>query len=542
MKNLKSIEEFLQEAISLKMYKENLPKKLWYNKSDGYKSWDNIFGKNINRITIPLQKVDVVLPKYINMMGDINRYLEGKGYRINNVEDYLNNKVYKIGDTKNPLKIGSLLKKYMDNKIDGGKYHFESYDVDVDRKYWKEILNNASLDLKIIISRHPYDLLGMSSGRSWRSSSCMTLGSVNDKVYMDIINYKYEEVEGRYIEAEGKHKDKITQDILEGTLVAYVVKSDDNNINNPISRLLIKPYVNEKKVRWKENVIWGSADKYYGQKVVGFKESVDEWIASWQGDVSMGLYCIKKNLYDDGKGQIEVIKPSSKWNDNDKEYFLSKVCKGKRDWEKLPTGEWVVNVKGSVDMEDMDLTEIPIKFGKVSGHFDCHGNKLTTLKNCPISVGGDFFDCSHNKLTSLEFAPTKAKHFDCSWNEIPSLEFSPIKVNIFKCGHNKLTSLNGLNMKSLYELNCNGNQLTSLEGCPTKIEGSLFCSGNELTSLNYSPKYVGINFEVNGNQLTSLEGFPSFVGFRVDIKNQKNGHQFTEEEIRSIIDVKYVDN
>lgn len=66
--------------------------------------------------------------------------------------------------------------------------------------------------------------------------------------------------------------------------------------------------------------------------------------------------------------------------------------------------EVVGNVKFSKIMSF--LTELPLKFNKVSGDFDCSRNKLTSLIGSPIEVGGDF-DCSYNEITSLEFAPKK---------------------------------------------------------------------------------------------------------------------------------------
>ena len=73
--------------------------------------------------------------------------------------------------------------------------------------------------------------------------------------------------------------------------------------------------------------------------------------------------------------------------------FLDRVCIGK--WTLNENGE--VDVKGSVDMNSMDLTEIPVKFGKVSGFFMCSKNKLTTLKNLPRECDG-FIYCWGNNL------------------------------------------------------------------------------------------------------------------------------------------------
>ena len=68
--------------------------------------------------------------------------------------------------------------------------------------------------------------------------------------------------------------------------------------------------------------------------------------------------------------------------------FLDRVCIGKDNWKLNFDGE--VDVDGSVDVRNMNLTEIPVKFGSVSGSFYCHSSCITTLKNIPNYIGGGF--------------------------------------------------------------------------------------------------------------------------------------------------------
>lgn len=65
-----------------------------------------------------------------------------------------------------------------------------------------------------------------------------------------------------------------------------------------------------------------------------------------------------------------------------------------------------IDVKGSVLLDDFFGKRIPAKFNKVTGSFTCAGAGLTTLENCPFSVGGDF-RVHHNDLTTLEGFPTQ---------------------------------------------------------------------------------------------------------------------------------------
>jgi len=60
-----------------------------------------------------------------------------------------------------------------------------------------------------------------------------------------------------------------------------------------------------------------------------------------------------------------------------------------------------IDVNGNIDLAFKKLTEIPLKFNRVSGNFICWINKLTTLEGSPTYVGGDF-DCSENNLISLD--------------------------------------------------------------------------------------------------------------------------------------------
>jgi hypothetical protein len=93
---------------------------------------------------------------------------------------------------------------------------------------------------------------------------------------------------------------------------------------------------------------------------------------------------------------------------------------------KLPSPEpiWKLNDDGSYDVDgdvclnSQGITKLPYKFGRVTGHFICDRNKLTTLEGSPKIVGGGFY-CYHNKLISLDGAPTEVGgDFYCDHNSI----------------------------------------------------------------------------------------------------------------------------
>jgi len=176
----------------------------------------------------------------------------------------------------------------------------------------------------------------------------------------------------------------------------------------------------------------------------------------------------------------------------EQEAFLNKHTKG--SWRYNPT-TGLVDVEGDFKFSSENLVDMyGIKFGKVSGNFNCSWNKLTSLKGAPQEVGGGFY-CHYSKLTSLEGAPQKVGvDFDCSYNRLTSLEGAPQKVSS--------------------NFSCIGNKLTSLKGAPQEVGGMFHCSENKLTSLEGAPQEVGGGFDCSYNKLTSLKGAPQKVGGR----------------------------
>jgi hypothetical protein len=180
--------------------------------------------------------------------------------------------------------------------------------------------------------------------------------------------------------------------------------------------------------------------------------------------------------------------------DKDRVKVLVQELISREDCTKNADGSY--SFTGKVDLRDMNLTALPIKFDVVDGNFNCSHNQLTSLEGAPSNVGG-YFDCIDNQLTSLEGAPSSVS-------------------DTFNCNHNKLTSL---------------------EGAPSTVGGGFNCSNNQLTSLEGAPSTVGgCGFDCQRNQLTSLVGAPTNVsgGFYC----YDNKVQFTKEDVRKVSNVK----
>jgi len=92
-----------------------------------------------------------------------------------------------------------------------------------------------------------------------------------------------------------------------------------------------------------------------------------------------------------------LLKPMSDEREKevDKEIIKIRVDEIKKRSTLNKDGTYDVN--SSVDLRGANLTELPMKFGKVNGFFDCAYNNLTSLDRCPKEVRGDFY-CHHNLI------------------------------------------------------------------------------------------------------------------------------------------------
>jgi hypothetical protein len=191
--------------------------------------------------------------------------------------------------------------------------------------------------------------------------------------------------------------------------------------------------------------------------------------------------------------------------------WLNQYTKG--TWDLNPdTG--LVDIDGSFNCHAGDLIDFNgIRFGKVTGDFDCSYNQLFSLDGAPKEVGGDF-ECDENMLDNLEGAPESVGgYFTCNSNQLTSLKGSPKSVGrYFSCITNQLTNLEGAPENVGGSFYCEDNMLTSLVGAPEEIDISFHCDDNQLTNLIGAPIKVAEFFSCNKNQLTSLEGVPKSIG------------------------------
>jgi len=108
----------------------------------------------------------------------------------------------------------------------------------------------------------------------------------------------------------------------------------------------------------------------------------------------------------------------------------------RKDIKKNSDGSY--DVDGDVNLVNLKLVKLPLKFNHVSGYFWCDNNHLTSLEGAPETVGGSFW-CHNNQFTTLEGAPkTVGGGFWCHNNQFTTLEGAPKTVGgNFWCDNNQ---------------------------------------------------------------------------------------------------------
>ena len=61
---------------------------------------------------------------------------------------------------------------------------------------------------------------------------------------------------------------------------------------------------------------------------------------------------------------------------------IHKICNDLKIDNYTINPDGSIDVDGDGDLSDMNLTELPIKFNRISGSFYCYSNNLKTLKIC----------------------------------------------------------------------------------------------------------------------------------------------------------------
>jgi len=185
-----------------------------------------------------------------------------------------------------------------------------------------------------------------------------------------------------------------------------------------------------------------------------------------------------------------------------------------------------------VELDSLYLKQIPdeIHIDKCLNMYDVSDNRLTSLKNCPYFVKGNFL-CSYNRLTSLEYGPQEVQgNYIATNNQLTSLNGIATKIfRSLKLSHNKITSLDGIpELRSGASLEIEDNNISNLSGYGfEKIQFHDFTIVyNKITTLLGGPRVVVGDYDLSGNPIKNFVGGPTVVGNNFYCHNLKNVESF----------------
>jgi hypothetical protein len=276
--------EFLPEAIPLSQYKDVVKQAGWYThgKKIDYKArYADIFGRAM-RLYFPVEGASANdMPAShagSGVMTSITNLLAVGGYTQINFKT--NSAVDKHGRTVRLGKaatatIAQIDKNnkgdvFWDQFVDNSKRAYAQWERNNQAKA-KDLQSKAN-DVMVVISRHPYDVAGMSTGRDW--VSCMNLNT-------------------------GANKQFIPMDIAYGTIIAYLTRIDDKDLKNPLARVLIKPFIN---VNDETQKVFGIESKTYppeAKSIPGWLDIVRTWVDGVNKNAIDGKYELVSGMYQD---------------------------------------------------------------------------------------------------------------------------------------------------------------------------------------------------------------------------------------------------
>jgi len=294
-------------------------KELYESMKEEYdKRYDHIFGVGNNRLylndNVEIKAVDysadlfsVDFVRFVTFLAILT-----KSHFEDLYLDILYNRIYsKDGREYKLTKFMQLLTEQKLKNVTKEEYDYilNAYDVKEIIPYYisklppKSILNDSNkINLSVVISRNPYDIVGMSTDRRW--TSCMKLPNDDPSIYPG-----------------GAYHQHLVHDIKLGTLVAYLIEPIDKNIDRPYARIAIKPYQNiiDKSIMlYPESKIYhdDSLDENIYEE---FNKIVHEFLDKIQ-DSKEGIFESMPDLYNDSKENFKI-----KTNKNEKSILIRNI-------------------------------------------------------------------------------------------------------------------------------------------------------------------------------------------------------------------------
>lgn len=289
---MSNFEKMLQESILNPKAQSFIDSAVKEHGDAGYRHHDHIFGDKKDMV-IPLGNDEWHRHVDVNAIHpSIKQTLAKHGFGIH---DYVNNvavrtKIQRDGSLRDERPaISTILSREKDGEA------LKHFNNDPQRK------SRMSGDHEIVISRDPQKVGRMTSSRRWSGEHCTRLPGPE---------MKHPERTGHIspqdIDTGGMFHHTVAQDIKHGTMIAYLVKKGDHNVEDPLGRILLKKHraIDTKTGHPTGEHIWRPETYHdFGHSPDNFKATVSKWAENHypalQGGQKALKYTKHHDLYDD---------------------------------------------------------------------------------------------------------------------------------------------------------------------------------------------------------------------------------------------------
>lgn len=298
---------------------------------------------------------------------------------------------------------------------------------------------NKTKTYYIVFSKHSYDIAGMSTNRGW--TSCMNLYSGINKRYLQY-------------------------DVENGTIVAYLVANNDLNIERPIARVSIKPFVNTKD---EQDVLYEPEEKVYGSPPHTFLETVNKIMNEVQPG-KVGRFKMLDTLYCDSKRNL------TKYSTANIEQAVANLIRRKQVATTTDEVYYILDNYATysdrgvtLDFSDTDRLYVDAPYAEVWFKSNEQENKEFTY--CPIQFKRIYF-LRFNGLTSFDNFPEQCNTLVLSEPKISDFTGCPTDIQKLNLLGVDIESFTGLKSLQVLEINESRDQISNIKsfnGLPRNI-------------------------------------------------------------------------
>lgn len=181
-------------------------------------------------------------------------------------------------DQLNEIEPKLLVQKILEHKVTYYARLLDELSIAIEKYNLSEFRTGAHKNLTLVISQNPHDIAKASFERAW--DSCWNLES-------------------------GINSNCALNEAKSGGLIAYLIKKDDKNIEEPLCRLLIRKFKNKNG-----DIMAKVEDVVYGLEIPGFKDAVKRFIDNnVKSSNEPGTYTLHGGQYSDSYERNLIIHP-----------------------------------------------------------------------------------------------------------------------------------------------------------------------------------------------------------------------------------------